>query len=300
MPDDAIQVTKSGKRFWVVLLVATSIAAHSLAALPTHGQSTTAIPVRPRTTIVANLASKQFEASLPFEEDFLVRVKWPGEYSTVTLTYGTLSWINNAATIGQRIASETVNKSDLYENPDAFFRIRPLKSGVDYLFLFTIPAGAPPSEIARIHARPKADFGNHFDQDLGIMLSHRAGYLGVVSSMHVHFVPINKNASGTDFPFSQRLLRNTSLFLGLTVAEIDSDATVEKFFAAGSPVFGLAVRPIFGRPVRFAAGLVVFKQDDANPLVDTKRNKVDRFIMATADLDLKALLGPLLAIIGIK
>ena len=147
----------------------------------------------------------------------------------------------------------------------------------------------------------RAAFYQHFDQDIGVLVTDRAGYVGAVTSIHLYPAPINKNARLEDMGELDRWLRRVSLFGGLAVAQFSSSASVDAYFAAGSPTAGVAVRPfLFFMPLRLGTGLVWFKQDDANPLVSTPRTKVDRFAMVSVDFDVRSIFGPLLTLAGLK
>ena len=268
------------------------------------GQTTGAVPVRPKTTVTANLSSTQFESPLPFDEAFIVKVKFPKEEAdTITLEYGPLGWDNRRPVIHGPVTRLRFYSHFLHGNSDAFFHVQPLEPGEEYLFVFHLEkkGGTNPDSIIRILGEPKASIANHFDQDVGVIATDRAGYWAVASSIHMHAIPINKNLRLQDMPKEKQWLSRVSVFAGLAIAEIDSEAPVEKYFGVGSPIVGVAVRPLpFFSPLRVGGGLIAVRQEDANPLVDEKEMKIDRFLGATVDFDVRTILGPLLTLAGIK
>jgi hypothetical protein len=168
-------------------------------------------------------------------------------------------------------------------------------------------AGPLPDTITRVWSAdsvslsvtPGASFRNHIDADVGALHSFNAGYTGLVTNVHLYAYPLNKNEDLSDRPAIEQLGKRFSVFLGLAVQELNSDADVDKFLPLGNPVVGVGLRGFPGiEALRVNTGIMLFKQDDANPLVTKERLKYDPFVSVTADIEFKTLLGPLANLLG--
>lgn len=149
-----------------------------------------------------------------------------------------------------------------------------------------------------------------FDADLGIAAAHASGYVGLVSNAHLYpFAPVNKATDlRTVRGFWPNFRQRVSIFAGLALQELNSDAEVHPLYDVGTPVVGAGLRgflywsPISQRlrpilqPLRLNAGVIFFEQEDPNPLVTERHGRHDLFASVTADIELKSVLGPLLAL----
>lgn len=142
----------------------------------------------------------------------------------------------------------------------------------------------------RLHA--PARFTSHFDLDLGILRSANAGYTGVIVAVHLHPVPLNDNTPSQLRGLGHRV----SLFGGLAITEIASQHPVTKPFSAGIPVTGIGVKV---GPTRIIGGLMFFDQEDANPVVEKERAKVDYTFGLSLDFAVHELLGVLARAVGL-
>lgn len=207
------------------------------------------------------------------------------------------------------IVRDTVVISDFFKQTQAAFLISRLEPGELYRFYFDYVRQAPRglttvSEVVRdsISAETQASLAAHLDGDLGVLWARGAGYWGALTSLHVHAQPVESNLGwlwNTNEAFWNALFQRLSVFGGISVAEFDSHADVEKKFdGIGSPVFGLGFR--VHEDIRVSWGMIFFEQKDPNPLVDRSVGRQDNFAAATVNLDYKAIFGPLLTLLGIK
>ena len=103
-----------------------------------------------------------------------------------------------------------------------------------------------------------------------------------------------------DFHGTARLLRQVSVFAGMSVLKIHSVEDVNPLVGAGSPVVGIGVARIPGLPpLGFNAGYVFVKQKDPNPLVSRDHTRADPFVSLTVDFELRKVLGPLAGLLGL-
>ncbi|HET7463859.1 MAG TPA: hypothetical protein VFJ82_21565 [Longimicrobium sp.] len=168
-----------------------------------------------------------------------------------------------------------------------------------------------------VRGQTPTDYKQRFDNDIGLVRSERFQYVGFVSNLHYYFVPINKNEDLADpnLSHSQQFLRRFSLMAGLSLARVSSNANVDNVFGIGTPMVGVGLRgPLywpsvtpksdqfrsFFQPMRLNAGIIWFKQKDANPLVAEMHTKRDFFVSVTADVGLKTVLGPFAGFFGSK
>ncbi|HEV2147453.1 MAG TPA: hypothetical protein VGR37_08620 [Longimicrobiaceae bacterium] len=284
------------------MLVACAIGLSLLSHSALAGQTATAVPRRPAQTVKVDLAAQQFETGLPFRERFWIRGTLANPADSIVLTYGVADRDeNNRLFIRGRPTRKSIPKSHVVKSKDFAFAIEPLQPNVEYLFRFRFYEGAA-FDTVQIIGRPKASLAQHFDADVGVLRSENAGNWGLVTSSHFHFIPINKNEddSFTSGP-GARLARQISMFGGIAFQEIYSEVEVSKFFTFGSPVAGVGIRGPLGLDfMRVNGGVIWFKQKDANPLISRQRVKRDVFVSATADLEMKQVLGPLVALLGIR
>ena len=278
----------------IMLLVAASTAL--------VGQSATAVPRRPPQTVKIDLAAQQFETGLPFAERFWIRGSLATAVDSVKLAYGVAGRDeNDRLVIDGRVTRGFIPKSSVVQSKDFAFAIEPLRPNVPYLFQLRFFKDSG-EEAITIRGRAQASLAQHFDADIGILRSENAGNWGLVTSSHFHLVPLNKNEDPTfSSSTGANLAKRLSVFAGVSFQEIHSEVEVSKFFTFGSPVAGIGVRGPLGLDfMRLNGGVIWFKQDDANPLVTRQRVKRDVFVSATADLELKQVLGPLVALLNIK
>lgn len=157
------------------------------------------------------------------------------------------------------------------------------------------------TDSLRMVAEVRTDIRNHVDTDFGVLHGFEPGYLGAMTSVHVYAVPRNPDECRSNFSGWDRLLKRVSAFAGLSILEIYSKEKVEHYFARGAPVMGLAVDtqvPIVGR-VWLNGGIMFYRQDEPNPLVDRKKVHRDYFVAGTVDVALKNVLGPVAALLGL-
>jgi hypothetical protein len=157
------------------------------------------------------------------------------------------------------------------------------------------------------------DFRDHFDTDFGAVYGGRTGYVGVATFLHAFATPVQQGdvLDVVESPV-RKVLKTVNLIGGLAVAKLDDRVAVNQRFGFGSPVVGVGLRNVqrwedgptwlFGLPkgMRLNGGVIWLSQDDANPLVTRERTKLDWFVSASFDADVKSILGPLAGIIGIK
>jgi hypothetical protein len=165
------------------------------------------------------------------------------------------------------------------------------------------------SDSVAIRGDTDLEFSQFFDTDLGPVYAPAAGYVGFGSGVHVFFRPVNKKLDLAELGNRESLSRRLTFYLGLAVTELRARDGVDPLLSVGSPMIGFGLRgPLYwrnfqigpdwaARPTRLNAGVILFKQDDPNPLVDETSTKAGLFISATADLDLKTILGPFVALL---
>lgn len=291
-----------------ILTWCTIIAATALVALPAAAgaQEDGAAPIRQRPAVKLDLSRKAFDPALPFGEGFQLTGQIPEEVYRVSLRYGPTS-VDEAGRRSTVFVSEyTFPRSDVIQQQEFAFHIRPLRANRDYLFELNFHKESTRDSTRKdtltdkveIIARARASLANHFDSDIGLMNSFRAGYWGLVTNAHLHVVPVNKNEELGNRPALERLAKRLSVFGGLALHKFGADDDVEPFWDVGSPVAGLGLRGIAGLDgLRVNGGIVWVKQEDTNPLVSERHTKRDGFVSVTGDVEIQKLLGPLLAIL---
>jgi hypothetical protein len=155
-----------------------------------------------------------------------------------------------------------------------------------------------------IRGSTRTEYKQRFDTDVGFLVTGGARYRGIASGVHFHLWPINKSADLADFNFVESLQRRISIFGGLAVTKLGTGIEVDHLLGLGSPMLGVGFRgPLYWRgfapgpdwairPMRLNAGVIWFKQDPANPVVDESETRFDLFVSASYDLDILGILGP--------
>lgn len=245
-------------------------------------------------------ATDRMTAALPFGERFLLKLPVPDGVVAVAVAYGETTKVG---VLLVDLPVVDVGTGPL-ETGNVSFEIPPLDPRKEYRFnvtyrdSVTVPGSLTVKRaresVREVTGKASASGIDHLVTDLGFLRTNRASYWGAVTSVHVYGVPINKSES---LSFSDlAFFRRVSGLVGLSIVEFDSDADVEKFFPAGSPVLGMGVR--INRVIRVSTGFMFFRQTDPNPLVDKKYTKADHFVSLSLDVDYKALLGPVGAVLG--
>lgn len=164
-------------------------------------------------------------------------------------------------------------------------------------------AGAKQDTIWTV-AKPLVSPSHRVDLAFGALWAPRAEYGGTLLSGHWYFLhPLNKEADFGQLDAVEEFARGVSLFAGLAVFDLwrPEPEKIQPLTAAGSPVAGVALRLTWLRvPLRITAGGIMFKQEDPHPLVAETAEKIDTFVGLSADFSLKEVLGPLVALVGIK
>jgi hypothetical protein len=167
------------------------------------------------------------------------------------------------------------------------------------------------TEVVSIRGDTDMEFTQWFDTDIGFMYAHGAGYKGVASGVHFFLRPVNKKLDLAELGALESIPYRLTPYLGLAVDKLGGGRDVEPAWTVGSPMLGLGFRgPLYWsedtplarmnwilRPIRLNTGIVWFRQDDPNPLVDDKILKHDWFWSITADVDLTTILGPFVALL---
>lgn len=288
-----------------------------------------------RPTVNADLAARRFKEPVPFNIGFTLLVPFPEmtggfRLDSMTLHRGLPGEVDGQLGIAApiRVGVASPAKASV-KGGGAEFDIGPLRPNERQFFDFTlygtrvdtipIPvAGAPvppltipmridtvpardtvvaEKRLVRISARPKKDISNHFDADLAVVGSSRAEYIGVGTNVHGYAMPINRAECTSQYRGWDHLFKRVSLFAGVSVVELDSEADVSHLYASGTPMFGLGFNrlPYLG-PLRVNAGVILLRQQDANPLVSDTHDVWDPFLAASFDVELKNLLAPLAAL----
>lgn len=300
----------------VVLLL---LLAGTAASLPAQRGCDSAAVLRP--TVNADLAARSFKEPVPFNIGFTLKVPFPtmtGGFTldSMVLERGAPVLVGNQFILADPIregkawpSRQPVNGTGaefdierLTPNQTQFFDFRLFASRVDTVH----PGGrgVRPQTVrrdtvrtVRIAARPKKDVTNHFDADVALVGSSRAEYVGVGTNLHAYAMPINRAECAAEYSGWDHVFKRVSLFAGVSVVKLDSEADVSHLYAGGTPMFGLGFNrlPHLG-PLRVNAGVVVLRQKDANPLVSTTHDVWDPFLSASFDVEFKTLLAPLTAL----
>lgn len=198
----------------------------------------------------------------------------------------------------------------LIQLDSAFIDSRDRLHGIAVMRDSTVRTRTPVYERITLTASARSQATQRFDADIGIGRGGESGYVGLVSHAHFFpFAPINKK---TDLAalngVAANLRQRVSIFAGLSLEELDADIDVEPLFGVGTPVAGVGIRgflywpgvpprlqPVL-QPLRLNVGVIWFEQESPNPLVSDKDLMHDVFFSVTADIELKNVLGPLLAL----
>jgi hypothetical protein len=291
-------------------------------------------------TIRVDLATRSFARdTLPFGQEFWVRGPVPANVDTVEMRYAAMGTSLEAVSTWVRDSNAVIPETEFRLlvarlAPDLRYRfsfvVKAGKKGTaTQEYSITLNGGAgmaqPGSHLTgtirestaaatssraadtvNIQGDAPSRFQDHFHADFGLMRSFHAQYVGVTSNAHFYLAPINPNEDLTDLEDDvwQNFTKRVSVFAGLALQELSSEADVDALFKVGSPVAGIGVRgflywpgmsprlrPLL-QPLRLNTGVVWFEQDDANPLIDEKIRKRDWFISITGDIELKNILGP--------
>jgi hypothetical protein len=295
--------------------------------------SSGAVPRRPMTTVTVNLDTRRFDKPLPFRESFLLEGTRPEGADSFSVrctpaespardgsTCGTASprpW-RTGGMKGFEVAIGPLSPYQAYRfefiswkfmsKPGVQVDTLSSESHLDHRtrrrVVTTVVRTTPPPTGARldtvadtvwIFTKAEADRSTHFDADIGLIWSGRPGYTGLVTNGHVYLVPINKNEDLSVLSTLERLERRVSLVLGLSVRQLHSEASVQPYFdGVGSPMVGLGYRGVMGsESLRVNAGMLLFRQKQANPLVDRDVEKHALAVSGSIDIDLKSLVAPL-------
>lgn len=200
----------------------------------------------------------------------------------------------------------------VYEAPDAALQPPPSDTTCMTAPMGTHIPGATLTDSLVIHGDTHIEFSQRFDTDLGMAWAPGAEYIGATSGVHFFFMrPINKKLDLAELGFWKSIPHRLSLYGGLAVNELGSGNDVKSALSVGSPMLGVGIRgPLYWskdtpfawalRPIRLNTGIIWFEQDDPNPLVDETALKRDWFWSVTADIDLKTILGPFVALLTPK
>lgn len=272
-------------------------------------------PRRPRPVVRADLTTATFDSVLPFDRRFVVRVVSP-DPAVVTRIDMLVTDPECLARLKVnvrfdpvpddcQVASAADQRTSIIAAKEFAFNVdTPLEPNRAYRFEFIL-TGNGKEDRREIVAWATTDFRDRFDTDFGALVGQRTGYVGLGSFVHFYFEPIRPREDLREVrSCRRRWAKRANLAGGLSLVEVhglrDLDQPVRHRFAYGTPAVGVGLRQLFGTPVRFTAGVMWLRQDDANPLVTDDRNKTDLFGAVTFDADLKTLLGPIYGIIGLK
>lgn len=173
-----------------------------------------------------------------------------------------------------------------------------------------VPGKDGSSAMVNVIGTAAANLTNHFDTDFGIVWSPRPGpaYVGAGSNVHFYFVPINKSESLENRrpTLRDQVLKRLSVFAGLAFVKLHASESVENRSEFGNFVTGVGLRPRFSGPLRrldffrLNGGVMYFHQTNSNPLITELSDAHAPFVSVTGDLDLRTVLGPLAALLGIR
>lgn len=181
-------------------------------------------PRRPRRSVRADLAATSFDSVLPFDQQFLVRVKEPTKpFDSLVVRFGTYTCMRLSAAsrkILQCETASTVVPNALFENADAVIEVtHGLTPDAPYEFDFTAYRtevvrdrdGKPvrtldfrDSVVATVDDQHEVvgwtttDFRDHFDTDFGTFYAPRTGYVGLGTLVHVFAEPIHPHQFAAD------------------------------------------------------------------------------------------------------
>jgi len=141
--------------------------------------------------------------------------------------------------------------------------------------------------------------------DFGFAYSPHICALFGFTSAHIYFTAINQDADlGKIRDFRRQVALRTSFFFGISPLTIYSDTKqpIDKFTSAGNFIYGIGFRsPLYGyssgswvarsflQPMRLVAGNMVFRQNDANPLVVQNHIKQSFFMGISFDINIGSL-----------
>lgn len=149
--------------------------------------------------------------------------------------------------------------------------------------------------------------GDYFKADFGFGYAPNTQAVTGNTSVHLYLKPINRDADlGKLNGFGKHVLLRSSFFFGLSPLTIASstEMPIVKLTPVGNFIYGFGWRsPFYGygggggkartflQPMRLTFGEVVFKQNNANPLVESVSVKQAFYIGLTYDLSLAGLFG---------
>ena len=177
------------------------------------------------------------------------------------------------------------------------------KMVMDHTFSFSTRK----EETFSIKGTAQTDTEHFLYQDFGLVFAPNINYVGVYSSVHFYFSPINNNVP----PQGLAPLQRISIFAGFALQEIGSTNVefANLINGAGSPVIGVGFRMenVFGLQngnfiyrlvdnLQVNCGVMFFKQKNPNPLVTTDHTKTAYAISFTYNIEVQKLLGPLVAL----
>ncbi|HEY4147271.1 MAG TPA: hypothetical protein VGM41_00010 [Chitinophagaceae bacterium] len=154
-------------------------------------------------------------------------------------------------------------------------------------------------------------FGDHTKLDFGIGWAPSPNALFGYTSVNIYFTPINDETNLKEIQsLSRNLFLRTSLFMGISPILFSSDTKqpIKNKYGAGNFVFGIGIRsPFYGRytpwfrgkvgqkllqPMRISIGEFLYKQANANSVINADVNKHSPFVAITYDWNIATLLGP--------
>ena len=157
--------------------------------------------------------------------------------------------------------------------------------------------------VRRYVGRTQTTLTSKLDVETGVITTGSA-YTGLIVTLNYHLFPRNRVVPHPNRPNSWQLQRRAefSVFVGAAVTEFHSSRAIQNQFVGGNPVVGVGLGlGVLGLDaVRLVAGAMFFKEVDANPLIDQKRNKIDGFVGLSMNIAVKDILGAVSALIGLK
>ena len=154
-------------------------------------------------------------------------------------------------------------------------------------------------------------FGDHVKLDFGLGYAPLPKAWFGFTTVNLYLTPINDE---TDLMLIKSFRRNvflrTSFFFGVSPFNFNSDTKqpIKNKYGVGNFVYGVAIRsPLYGshtpfftskvgqkllQPMRLKFGYFLFKQANANALINADLNKRAVFYGVSYDLNISTLLGP--------
>lgn len=183
----------------------------------------------------------------------------------------------------------------------------------------------------QVSFRTASTFGDYIKLDFGIGFSPPIGAIIGTASVHIYAKPTTDFVNlGERFSLKQHLLMRTSLFIGIAPLMLTSTTKqpITPFTAVGNPIFGIGFRAPtfypkkvyrnkadetkralsksgvyrkdFNQALRINLGFIIFKQDNASPLIDAPKTLIEPYFSLTYDTSLKGLLAPIALLLGVK